>query len=298
MHLRDVLAGRRPSRSLELFPPKTPRGWDRLFERIRQFERLSPDFVSVTYGAGGSTRKQTRELVSRIVSETNLMTVPHLTCVCQGRSEIDAILSDYAQLGITGIMALGGDPPQRGSEECDTDFSHAWELVARIQEFNTAATRAPQAAGSGFAVGVAGFPEGHPATPNRTEEMEYLRRKVDAGADYICTQLFFESRDFLDFRDRCRLAGITIPIIAGIMPLTSRANFERLPSLALGSRYPASLIREIERCAGDTDIYKVGVEWAIRQVRELLHEGVDGIHLYSLNQYHPVAAIWDAMDHE
>lgn len=296
MHLRTVLADARPTRSIELFPPKTGRGWERLFERIQRFEALAPDFVSVTYGAGGSTRKQTRELVSRIVSETGLTAVPHLTCVCQGRSEIDAILADYAALGITAIMALGGDPPQRGSENCVTDFSHASELVERIRQFNAAGHRTQDGGTVDFAIGVAGFPEGHPATPNREQEMRFLRQKVDAGADYICTQLFFETRDFLDFRDRCHLAGITVPVLAGIMPVTSRANYERLPSLALGSRYPARLIREIERCSSDEDICRVGTEWSVAQVRELLREGVDGVHLYSLNQYDPVKAIWEAMD--
>ncbi len=290
MHVREVLAQSRPSRSIELFPPKTPQGWERLFQRIRQFESLEPDFVSVTYGAGGSTRHQTRELVARITNETTLSPVPHLTCVCQGRQEIDSILTDYAELGITGIMALGGDPPQRGSDDCQTDFSYASELVERICAFN-----AGPVAGDGFAIGVAGFPEGHPATPNRASEMDFLKQKVDAGADYICTQLFFENRDFLDFRDRCRLVGIEVPIIAGLMPLTSRANFERLPSLALGSRYPATLIREIQACTNDLDLEKCGISWAVRQVQELLREGVDGLHLYSLNQFEPVQQIWQAL---
>jgi methylenetetrahydrofolate reductase (NADPH) len=292
MHLRDVFSAQRPSRSIEVFPPRSPRGWERLFEQIRQFEALSPDFVSVTYGAGGTTREQTRRLVARLVAETALTPVPHLTCVCQGQAEIDAILNDYSQLGITAIMALGGDPPQRGTEGCQSDFAHAFELVDRVRAFVPAEDGTP----GGFVIGVAGFPEGHPATPNREQEMAYLKAKVDAGADYICTQLFFDNRDFFDFRDRCRLAGITVPIIAGIMPVTSRATFERLPSLALGSRYPARFIRGIRECHSDDDIVALGVEWSIEQVRELMQEGVDGVHIYSLNQFEPVARIWEVLD--
>lgn len=287
MHVATILNEKRPTFSLEFFPPKTPAGWDRLFRVIRKFEPLGADFVSVTYGAGGTTREQTHELVRRIAAETDLTVVPHLTCVCHTRAEIGAILSRYAEIGIGGIMALGGDPPRSFDGECSSEYSHASELVAQIHAFRES--------NGDFSIGVAGFPEGHPATPNRVLEIDYLKRKVDAGADYICTQLFFDNRDFYDFRERCAMAGITVPIIAGIMPVTSRSNFDRLPSLALGSRYPAELIRRITRYEADDDIERAGVEWTAEQCTDLIANDVRGIHFYTLNRLRPIREVWRAV---
>ncbi len=284
MHVSAILNEKRPTFSLEFFPPKSPEGWERLFRVIRKFEPLGPDFVSVTYGAGGTTREQTHELVRRIAAQTDLTVVPHLTCVCHARAEIDAILARYAEVGIGGIMALGGDPPRSFEGECSSEYGHASELVAQIRAFREA--------NGEFAIGVAGFPEGHPGTPNRVLEIDYLKRKVDAGADYVCTQLFFENRDFYDFRERCAIAGITVPIIAGIMPVTSRSNFDRLPSLALGSRYPAELIRRITAYESDDDIERAGIEWAAEQCADLVANGVRGIHFYTLNRLRPIREVW------
>ena len=290
MKIAELLADGKPTISLEFFPPKTPPGWDRLFRVIRRFERFSPDFVSVTYGAAGTTRKQTHELVRRIAGETGIPSVPHLTCVCHTRDEIETILDQYAQIGIDAIMALGGDAPP-DPEQCQSEYGHAIDLVRHISEFNRSG-RHPH---GGFSVGVAGFPEGHPAAPNRVQEIEYLKQKVDAGADYICTQLFFDNRDFLDFRERCAIAGISVPIVAGIMPVSTRANFERIPSLAAGSRYPAALIRAIDACGDDEAIEEVGVEWATKQCSQLIDEGVAGIHLYTLNRARAIRRVWEAL---
>lgn len=290
MHVARILRTRRPSFSLEFFPPKTPAGWDRLFRVISKFEELGPDFVSVTYGAGGTTREQTHELVARIAQETAITVVPHLTCVCHTRAEIDAILRRYAEVGIGGIMALGGDPPRDLTEPCPSDYAHAFELVAQIREF-----RQTLGIDARFAIGVAGFPEGHPATPDRVQELDYLKRKVDEGADYICTQLFFDNRDFFDFRERCEIAGITVPILAGIMPVTSHSNFERLPSLALGARYPAGLIRRITSYEHDDDVERAGIEWAREQVQDLLDHDVSGVHFYTLNRLRPIREVWNAV---
>lgn len=284
MHVSAILNEKRPTFSLEFFPPKSPEGWERLFRVIRKFEPLGPDFVSVTYGAGGTTREQTHELVRRIAAQTDLTVVPHLTCVCHARAEIDAILARYAEVGIGGIMALGGDPPRSFEGECSSEYAHASELVVQIRAFREA--------NGEFAIGVAGFPEGHPGTPNRVLEIDYLKRKVDAGADYVCTQLFFDNRDFYDFRERCAIAGITVPIIAGIMPVTSRSNFDRLPSLALGSRYPAELIRRITAYESDDDIERAGIEWAAEQCADLVANDVRGIHFYTLNRLRPIREVW------
>src|SRR5262249_29254918 len=193
-------------------------------------ESYMPHFVSVTYGAGGSTRDLTHDLVERIRRTTKLDPIPHLTCVCHNEEEIDAILSRYAKSAIGNILALGGDKPTGVPYEKSRDsFQHALDLVKFIRRFNKSGAHPDS---RGFGIGVAGFPEGHPGTPNRLLEMDYFKAKVDAGADYIVTQLFFDNRDLLDFRERCTLADIRIPIIAGIMPITSINGFKRIAELA------------------------------------------------------------------
>jgi methylenetetrahydrofolate reductase (NADPH) len=284
VHIRDILSAPGPSFSFEFFPPKTEAASEKLFGVIQALEPYAPSFVSVTYGAGGSTRELTHELVVRIKDTTNLVPIPHLTCVCHQEEEIRDILTRYARAGVSNILALAGDPPaDRGEYDRSVDaFQHAAGLVEFIQQFNH--TDAHPADG-GFGVGVAGFPEGHPATPNRMKEMDYLKAKVDAGADYICTQLFFDNHDFYDFRERCELAGIGVPIIAGIMPVTSTSGMERMAELAAGARYPAKLLKALGRCEGDREaVRKVGVQYATSQCADLLDNGVAGIHFYTLNQ--------------
>ncbi|MFM9996776.1 MAG: methylenetetrahydrofolate reductase [NAD(P)H] [Phycisphaerales bacterium] len=284
MHIRDIFARQPATFSFEFFPPRTKASADELFASIGEFEKLRPTFVSVTYGAGGSTRELTRDLCVQIKSRTTLDPVPHLTTVCHTKGEIEAILQRYADAGISTIMALRGDPPRdwAGPGEPHGDFKHAADLVAFIREFGSG-RRHPDP--RGFGLGVAGYVEGHPDTPNRLVEMDRLKAKVDAGADFIVTQLFFENRDFYDFRDRCALAGITVPIIAGIMPVTSIAGMKRMADLALGARYPAPLIRAINRTGGNEEAVKrVGVHWATEQCRDLLDHQVQGIHFYTLNR--------------
>lgn len=190
MHLRERLqSGAGPSLSFEFFPPKNEQAASALYQTIRELEPYRPSFVSVTYGAGGSTRELTREVVLRIQHESRIPTVPHLTCVGHSREEVWNILDQYARAGVRAVLALRGDPP-RGAKDYNRDadvFRHAADLVTFIREYNESG-RHPDP--DGFAIGVAGFPEGHPATPNRLREMDFLKAKVDAGADYICTQLF------------------------------------------------------------------------------------------------------------
>lgn len=284
MHIQDILAAHRTTFSFEFFPPKTPQSSEALFSTISELECYKPSFVSVTYGAGGSTRELTHDLVVRLKNDTDLDPIPHLTCVFHQESDIQEILERYAQAGISNLLALGGDPPvnlQRYKREDDA-FQHAADLVRFIQRFNATGSHPEK---RGFGVGVAGFPEGHPATPNRVLEMEYLKAKVDAGADYICTQLFFDNHDFLDFRDRCDLAGIRVPIIAGIMPISSKAGMRRMADLAAGSRYPAKLLRALDRCGSDEEaVRRVGIHYATEQCAQLIDERVAGIHFYTLNQ--------------
>lgn len=289
MHINDIIAEGKPTLSFEFFPPKTAEASEALYTTITELEAYAPDFVSVTYGAGGTTRDLTNDLVARIKNNTTLDPIPHLTCVCHQESDIEAILARYAEEGVSNILALGGDPPQSmtGYNRADDSFQHAADLVRYIRHFN--AHPDPR----GFGIGVAGFPEGHPATPNRVKEMDYLKAKVDQGADYIVTQLFFNNDDFLDFRDRCELAGITIPIVAGIMPVTSTKGMARMADLAAGARYPAKLLRALNRGGDDPDaVEKVGIHYATQQCSDLLENNVAGIHFYTLNKSHATREIY------
>ena len=294
MHISDILQRQRPSLSFEFFPPKTAEASQVLLETVKELAVYKPAYVSVTYGAGGSTRELTHDLVVRIKQETGIDTTPHLTCVCHSEADIQSILERYALAGVSNILALGGDPPKGVPYERAKDaFQHAADLVTFIQKFNASGVHPDK---RGFGIGVAGFPEGHPSTPNRLLEMDYLKAKVDAGADYICTQLFFDNHDFLDFRARCRLAGIKVPIIAGIMPITSASGMRRMAELSGGSRFPAKLLRAIARCNGDEEaVQRVGVHYATEQCHDLLDHGVDGIHFYTLNKSKATREIYAAL---
>jgi methylenetetrahydrofolate reductase (NADPH) len=280
MHISEIFARDRLTCSFEFFPPKSEQGALELFDTVRRLEPLKPSFVSMTYGAGGTTRDLTHDLVMRLKRETTVDPVPHLTCISQTEGEIAHIVERYAAARVSNILALGGDPPRDNpqySRERDR-FKRAADLVKFISEFNARG-------GHRFGIGVAGFPEGHPATPNRLDEMDFLKAKVDAGADFVITQLFFDNHDFFDFRERCELAGITVPIIAGIMPITSKEGMHRMAQLALGARYPARLQRALGRCGDDkAAIARVGQHWATEQCLELIDQNVAGLHFYTLNK--------------
>ena len=298
MHIRDVFAQDRTTFSFEFFPPRTDEAAEQLFTNIKELEALKPSFVSVTYGAGGSTRQRTHDLVVRIKQQTTLDPVPHLTCVAHSCQDIQQILERYAAVKVSNILALGGDPPRDlpGYERAKDAFQHAANLVAFIRHFSDSHLAHSGYPGGGFGIGVAGFPEGHPATPNRVLEMDHLKAKVDAGADHIVTQLFFDNHDFYDFRERCELAGIKVPVIAGVMPVTSLATMKRIPELALGARYPAKLMRAIQRAGNDPEaVRRVGIHWATEQCRDLLDNRVQGIHFYTLNNSYATREIFKTL---
>ncbi len=281
MHIADVMTRDQLCASFEFFPPRTAAGWNDLFGTISHFENLSPSFVSVTYGAGGSTRDQTHDLVVRLRSQTKLDPMPHLTCVGHSEAEIMQILERYAQAGVSNILALRGDAP-KGEPEKRGSYDYAASLVAAIR---ASGARVGHPDPRGFGIGVAGFPEGHPQTPNTLLQMDHLKAKVDAGADFIVTQLFFDTNAFFDWKARCELAGIRAPIVAGIMPITTMAGLRRMADLAAGARFPAPLLRALSRCQDDPEsVANVGIHWATEQCRDLLDRGVAGIHLYTLNK--------------
>lgn len=294
MHVADIFSRDGLTTSFEFFPPRNPQGWESLYATIAEFEALGPSFVSVTYGAGGSTRDQTHELVSRLRRVTRLDPIPHLTCVGHTTAEIEALLERYAADGVSNILALRGDQPRDGSATTQRgDFPHAADLVRFVRRFN-ASGRHPDP--RGFGIGVAGFPEGHPETPNTLVQMDHLKAKIDAGADWICTQLFFDNRAFFDWRERCELRGIKVPVLAGIMPITSTAGLLRMADLAAGTRFPASLLRSIDRCGGDEEaVARVGIHWATEQCRDLLDRGVRGLHFYTLNRSGATRRIYETL---
>ncbi len=287
MHILDVFNQRPTTFSFEFFPPKSDQAAADLFESIKDLQPLHPSWVSVTYGAGGGTRARTHDLVVKIKQTTACDPMPHLTCIYHTEAEIYDILEMYTKAGVSNILALGGDPP-RDKPDYDRSrdsFRYAHQLVSFIRDFKGRHAGREHPDPRGFGIGVAGFPEGHPATPNRLLEMDHLKRKVDAGADFVVTQLFFDNRDFYDFRERCELAGIAVPIIAGIMPITSLSGMKTIAELALGARVPAALLRAVERCKGRADaIRRVGVHWATEQCRDLLDHKVRGLHFYTLNK--------------
>lgn len=286
MNIRDILRKQQLCFSFEFFPPRTREAGEKLYKSIEDLVPLRPSYVSVTYGVGGSTRELTHGLVIRIRQHTRLTVVAHMTCVASTQEEIGNILQEYQDHGIENIMALRGDPPKGETAfvQSQGGFAHAADLVTFIRR------HFPK-----MGVGVAGFPEGHPGTPNRLKEMEFLKAKVDAGADYICTQLFFDNRDFYDFCERCEIAGIKVPIIAGIMPITSIRGMDRVAELALGARFPARLTKSLLRAKDGESTERVGIHWATEQVRDLIDTGVKGVHFYTLNRSKASVRIYETL---
>jgi len=276
MAILSSLRAQRPTLSFEFFPPKNDKGSQELLDTVHELGKLDPAFVSVTYGAGGTTRERTREVVQRIIKDTCVPTVPHLTCIGHTEEEMTEILNGYADDHVETILALRGDPPrdQPNYNRSQDRFRFASDLVEFIENHEHP-----------FEIGVAGFPEGHPSTQNRLAEMDYFKAKVNSGAHYICTQLFFDNHDFFDYRERCLIAGIDIPIVAGIMPITTLSGMKRMADLAAGSRFPAKLLKTLDEAGEQPEsIRQAGIDYATAQCQELIDGGVSGLHLYTLNK--------------
>lgn len=262
--------------SFEFFPPKTDQGVINLERTIRELSDLEPAFVSVTYGAGGSTREKTVDLVQWIQREARITAMAHLTCVGATKDEIGGVLDRLTGAGIENIMALRGDPPAGQEQFVRTEggFGYANDLISFIRDRH----------GARVSVGGAGYPEGHVECRDLDRDIANLKRKVDAGTDFVVTQLFFDNRVYFDFVARARKAGITVPIVPGIMPIRNLASVERMTKLG-GASIPPTLFAELDRCrADDAAVSALGVAHATAQCVELLHGGAPGIHFYTLNQ--------------
>ncbi|HXJ23737.1 MAG TPA: methylenetetrahydrofolate reductase [NAD(P)H] [Polyangia bacterium] len=262
--------------SFELFPPKTDAGRVALERTIRDMAELEPAFVSVTYGAGGSTRATTLELVEWIQREARLCAMAHLTCVGATEAEIGAVLDTLVDAGIENVMALRGDPPagQARFEKTAGGFGFAADLIAFIRKRY----------GRRLCLGGAGYPEGHPECRDIDQDIKNLKAKVDAGLDFVVTQLFFDNRFYFDFVARARAAGIGVPIVPGLMPIRSVAGIERMTKLC-GASLPGALEAELQRCReNEAATLSLGIAQTTAQAVELLHGGAPGVHFYTLNQ--------------
>ncbi len=279
-YIRDIHAAKRgagrPVISFEFFPPKTADGERTLLEKtVPALKRLGPDFCSVTYGAGGSTRDGTLRIVDRIQRDHGLTAMAHLTCVNATREQIAGVLAEARARGIVNILALRGDPPGGGEfTKVEGGFEYSWELVRYLRELG------------GFCVGTAGFPEGHIACrEGKHVDWERLKAKIDCGADFVLTQLFFDNADFLEFRDYLTAKlGVAVPVCPGILPILGTPQIKRFTALC-GARLPAPLLARLEELDGDdASVAALGVEYATRQCEELLRAGVPGLHFYTLNR--------------
>lgn len=273
--LTDALAGGAPFVSFEFFPPKTDEGEQQLWQAISELEPLRPAFVSVTYGAGGSTRDRTVRITGRIAAETSLTPVAHLTCVGSTREELAGIVADYANVGVRNILALRGDPPGGLNQPwtpTEGGLNHADELVELIHGVGD------------FTVAVAAFPDGHPESADRDADAAVLKAKQDAGAEVAITQFFFRASSYFDLVARARAAGCTMPIIPGIIPVTNPSQIARFTEL-MGTEFPEELAQRFRDAGDDPEaVSALGVEVAADLCRELLDGGAPGLHFFTLNR--------------
>jgi len=285
MKIIDKLALQQPSFSFEFFPPKDEPGTEQLFRTVSELRRYEPSYVSVTWGAGGSTRRLTLDLVARIKAEAGIDAMAHLTCVGASRGDIAQILEQMQRTGIENVLPLRGDPPrgQTNFVRPENGFGHASELIEFIRS------------GHDFCLAAACYPEKHPEASDASSDLENLKRKVDAGVDFLITQLFFDTADYFSFVEKARAQGIRRPIIPGIMPITNFSQVQRLSAMC-GARIPADLAVELEAANDDgARIRAIGVRHATEQCRALLEGGAPGIHFYTLNRSTATVQILEAL---
>ena len=280
MKIRDILHQKRTV-SCEFFPPREEDGIPAVFRAIDRVGAYNPDFISVTYGAGGSTRAFTERITMQVKQQTDLEVMAHLTCVAQTRDEVHDVLDRLDQAGVENVIALRGDPP-RGQENfvpAEGGFGHATELIDHIR------------ANFDFGLAAACYPEGHTESPDLDSDIHYAREKVDKGADFLITQLFYDNRYFFEFMERAHQAGINVPVIPGVLPILNTAQIRRFTSLC-GATIPPDLDAKLDQFAEDDNAVRdLGVEYASRQVEELWENGVPGVHFYVLNRSYSVSRI-------
>jgi methylenetetrahydrofolate reductase (NADPH) len=288
MKIIDSISQGKQFISLEFFPPKKREDWPVFFQTVHRLAELKPLFASVTYGAGGSTNVDTLEIVSRIQREYGIETMAHLTCLGSGTGDVTRFLDDLAAAGVTNVLALRGDLPQDGSIETPlpSPLQYASDLVGLIR-----------ASFPAMGIGVAGYPEVHPEALSLEADLSFLKLKLDSGADFAITQLFFDNSPYYSFVQRAREAGITKPIIPGILPVVSLKVIKRIVSLC-GASIPSGLLAELEKAnqaEGAAAVQEIGIAHARRQVRELLEAGVPGVHIYTLNRAEVVLELVDGL---
>lgn len=286
MRLTDIFSNSPFAVSIEIFPPKTEAGDDALRRHLQTLVEHEPAFVSCTYGAGGSTRDRTIGWCREIQSDFRRTAMAHFTCVGSTREELQTWLDQAAAAGIDNIMALRGDPPQgeEAFQAVDGGLQYANELVEMIRQHS-----------HDFGIGVAGYPEKHIEAPTMDVDLTNLKRKVDAGADAIFTQLFFDNQNFFRFREQCEQLGINIPIVPGIMPITNFARIKRITAMC-GTVFPVELSEQLAAVQDNDEAqFEIGVEYAIRQCQELRENGVPGIHFYALNKSQACQKILDTL---
>jgi methylenetetrahydrofolate reductase (NADPH) len=274
MKIAPALGGASPAFSFEFFPPKDAEGVAKLFETVAELRPYEPTYVSVTYGAGGSTRNMTVDLVGRIKSELGLEAMAHLTCVGATQDELRGVLDELRSRGVENVLALRGDPPKGESEfrPVPGGFANASELTRFVRE------------NYDFCIAGACYPETHPEAVSFDVDLHHLKEKVDAGAEFLITQLFFDPAEYFAFVERARGVGIKVPIVAGVMPITNVAQVKRFTQMC-GAKIPQDLLERLEPHEEDrARVQAVGVEFATEQCRELLRGGAPGIHFYTLNR--------------
>jgi methylenetetrahydrofolate reductase (NADPH) len=283
MKIHEIIKRQGKSVSFEFFPPKDQAGEDKLLVVIKQLEALGPNFVSVTYGAGGGTGKNTTSLIRRIKGETSLNPMPHLTCIDQSKEELRAILDNYRLMGVDNVLALRGDPPQGQIEFVapKDGFCYAKDMVDLAATFHS------------FSIGVACYPEGHIEAPNRETDLLYTKQKIDAGAHFAITQMFFENHFYYDFLERAGKIGISVPIIPGIMPVTDMKKTGQFCEKC-GATIPNALITRMAN-ASPADARRIGREFATEQCADLITHGVRYFHFYTMNQAEAVTDIFQTL---
>jgi methylenetetrahydrofolate reductase (NADPH) len=273
--ISELFAQGRPLRSLEFSPPKDDAGVEALRQTAAALKPLAPDFVSVTYGAGGGNRERASQVSTLLRRDFGLTVMPHLTCVGHSRDELSQIADQIHAGGFRNIMTLRGDPPKGQTEfvQSRDGLRYANDLVTLLK-----------ARHADFCLGVAGYPEKHPEAPTSEVDLVNLKRKVDAGAAFVTTQLFFDNALYYRFVEKCRAAGISVPIVPGIMPVLSLKQIQRFAAMC-GASLPPQLVKRLEAAGDQPEVMEaVGIDWALHQIRDLLAQGTPGYHLYVLNR--------------